>query len=529
MADDQAPATGRRAWIGLAVLALPTMLLSLDISVLFLALPHLSTDLGADSTQQLWITDIYGFMTAGFLVTMGTLGDRIGRRKLLLIGATAFSLVSLVAAFSVSAEMLIIARALLGIVGATLLPSTLALITNMFHNPRQLGSAIAIWATSFMVGVALGPVIGGALLESFWWGSVFLVSLPVMGLLLVTAPFLLPEYRDPAGGRLDLPSVALSLATILPIVYGLKELTRSGWGVPSVAALLAGVLMGVAFVTRQSRLAHPLLDVRLFRHRSFSGALTVGMLVGALQTGTGLLVAIYLQSVAGLSPLQAGLWLVLPALALVVSINVTPRLARRIRPAHILAGGMAIAMLGQLMIAQIDGSAGPIALLIGVSVVYFGVGPVGGLINQVALGCAPPEKAGSAASMVSTGGEFGVALGVAVFGTIGAAVYRGQLTLPAGVPADVAQAGVDGGVSGAVAAAARLPEALGTELVRLAREAFTSGLNVVAAVSVVAFCALGVLALTLLRQVGPLTGHGDHGGHPEPVVRHEELAVSSDR
>jgi DHA2 family multidrug resistance protein-like MFS transporter len=209
---------GRREWIGLAVLALPTLLVSIDVSVLFLALPHLSEDLGADSTEQLWITDIYGFMTAGFLVTMGTLGDRIGRRRLLLIGGTLFGLASLLAAFSASPEMLIAARALMGIAGATLLPSTLALISNMFRDPKQMGMAIAVWGTCFMAGIALGPVVGGAMLDAFWWGSVFLLAVPVMAVLLVAAPLFLPEFSDPDAGRLDLVSVALSLVTILPAI-----------------------------------------------------------------------------------------------------------------------------------------------------------------------------------------------------------------------------------------------------------------------------------------------------------------------
>ncbi len=214
---------GRREWIGLAVLALPTLLASLDMSVLFLALPHLSADLGANSSQQLWILDIYGFMLAGFLVTMGTLGDRIGRRRLLMFGATAFGLASIVAAWSTSAEMLILARAALGIAGATLMPSTLALIRNMFHDARQRGVAIAVWMSCFMVGTAIGPLIGGVMLSMFWWGSVFLLAVPVMVILLVAAPTLLPEYRDAAAGRVDLTSVVLSLAAILPVIYGLKE------------------------------------------------------------------------------------------------------------------------------------------------------------------------------------------------------------------------------------------------------------------------------------------------------------------
>ncbi|HEY3472876.1 MAG TPA: MFS transporter, partial [Amycolatopsis sp.] len=216
---------GRREWLGLAVLVLPTLLVAMDMTSLFLALPQLSAELGASATEQLWITDSYGFVVAGFVITMGTLGDRIGRRRLLLAGGGAFGALSLVAAFSTSPEMLIVVRAALGVAGATLMPSTLALITNMFRDGRQRGKAISIWATCQFAGGAAGPVFAGFLLQHFAWGSVFLVAVPAVAVLLAAGPFLLPEFRAPASGRLDLPGVALSLAAVLLIVFGLKQLS----------------------------------------------------------------------------------------------------------------------------------------------------------------------------------------------------------------------------------------------------------------------------------------------------------------
>ena len=221
---------GRREWAGLAVIALPCLLATMDLEVLNLAVPALTADLQPSSAQLLWIIDIYGFMVAGSLITMGTLGDRIGRRRLLLIGAAAFGAASVVAAFSTSAEMLIATRALLGVAGATLAPSTLSLIRNMFTDPGQRTVAVAVWATSFSVGAAIGPLLGGVLLEWFWWGSVFLLDVPVMVLLLVVGPVLLPEYKDPGAGRLDLPSAAMSLAAVLLLIYGLKHLALAGSG-----------------------------------------------------------------------------------------------------------------------------------------------------------------------------------------------------------------------------------------------------------------------------------------------------------
>src|SRR6266508_2457043 len=300
----------RRRWIGLAVLALPTLLLSLDISVLYLALPHLAADLGADSVAQLWILDIYSFVLAGCLVTMGTLGDRIGGRRLLLIGGACFGGASITAALSPTTEVLIASRALLGVAGATLMPSTLALIRNMFPEPTEMGTAIGVWFTSFLGGLAIGPLVGGILLEHFWRGSAFLLGVPFMALLLVTGPFFLPEYRDGSAGRLDLISAGLSVAAILLAIYGLKELARSGPGLVTASALVVGLALGVVFVRRQQRLRDPLLDLGLFRYRTFSTALGVSLLLGVVMAGASFVTTLYLQMVAGLRPLEAGLALV---------------------------------------------------------------------------------------------------------------------------------------------------------------------------------------------------------------------------
>ena len=300
------------------------MLLSLDISVLYLALPRLSADLGADATQQLWILDIYSFMIAGLLVTMGTLGDRIGRRKLLLLGAGAFGVASVVAAYATTPEMLIAARALLGIAGATLMPSTMALIRNMFPDPQQMAFAISVWFSCFMGGMTLGPLVGGLLLEHYWWGSAFLLGVPFMVLLLVVGPRLLPEYRDPEAGRLDLTSVVLSLAAILPVIYGLKETAKDGLQLTPVAAVVIGAAFAVAFIRRQRRLTNPLLDVGLFANRPFSTGLGIMLGAGVVMAGISLLSAVYLQSVIGLTPMEAGLWLIPQNVAMVIGSLVAP-------------------------------------------------------------------------------------------------------------------------------------------------------------------------------------------------------------
>ena len=314
---------GRREWIGLSVLALACLLYVMDLTVLHLAVPSISADLKPSSAQLLWIIDIYGFMVAGFLVTMGTLGDRIGRRKLLMIGAAAFGVVSLMAAFSTTPEMLIISRALLGIAGATLAPSTLSLIFSMFKDPGERSRAIAVWISAFSAGSAIGPVLGGVLLESFWWGSVFLLALPVMALLLVLGPIVLPEYKDENASRLDLRSAAMSLVAVLTIIFGLKQIAQDGIAAMPVASIVAGLVVGVLFVRRQLTLTDPMIDVRLFRIPSFSAALVVNFMAIFVAVGYFLFVAQYLQLVVGLSPLQAGLW------SLPSAIGVHRRLERR--------------------------------------------------------------------------------------------------------------------------------------------------------------------------------------------------------
>ncbi len=500
----------RREWTGLAVLALPTLLLSLDMSVLYLALPNLSADLGADATQQLWIMDSYGFLIAGFLVTMGTIGDRIGRRRLLMIGAAAFGVASVVAAYSTTPEMLIGARALLGIAGATLMPSTLALISNMFHDPHQRGVAIAVWMSCFMGGMTVGPLVGGALLEHFWWGSAFLLGVPVMALLLVTAPLLLPEYRDPHAGRLDLTSVALLLVAVLSVIYGLKELAVHGWAAGPVAAIALGAAVGALFGRRQRRLAAPLLDLTLFRNRTFSVALGVGLGGGVVMAGTFLLATQYLQMVEGLSPLHAGLWLVPLNLAMVVATMAAPQLARRIRPGFVMTAGFLVAAAGLLVITQVRSSGGLWVLLIGFTLASVGIALPASLGTDLVVGSAPKEKAGAAAGMSEMSGEFGIALGVAVLGSVGAAVYRGTLVIGPAVPADAAAAAGEG-ITSAVATAALLPGAAGAQLLTAAREAFTSGLNTAAAVGSVLFVALALLAVSTLRHLRPSAAAADAG------------------
>ncbi|MFC9970430.1 MFS transporter [Spirillospora sp. NPDC127200] len=508
MSTPTARRAGPREWGGLAVLSLPTVLLGLDVTVLYLALPSLAEDLRPSGTEALWIMDAYGFLIAGFLITMGTLGDRIGRRRLLMIGAAAFGAVSVVAAYSESAELLIAARAALGIAGATLMPSTLALISNMFGDARQRSVAIGVWATSFALGMALGPLVGGAMLARFWWGSAFLLAVPVAVVLLVAAPVLVPEYRAPRRGRFDLLSVALSLGAILPVIYAVKRFAEEGPDAPTIVSSALGLGFAALFVRRQGRLASPLLDVRLFADRTFSAALSI-LLVGLVGVGgVMLLVTQQLQLVEELSPIEAGAWMGPPALMMFVAAIGSPLVARRVRPGTVVAGALALSTVGYVLLTQVDATGGVTLIVIGFGLVYLGLGTIAALGTDLVVGAAPPEKAGSAAAMSETVQELGLAMGVAILGSLATAVYRGGIDddIPAGTPAEVAHAAGDS-LAGASSVADRLPAGLLDQ----AKEAATSGLNVATMVAGIGILALSFLSAVALRHIGTIDGDVEDG------------------
>ncbi|MER5620453.1 MFS transporter [Streptosporangium sp. NPDC002544] len=474
-----------RAWLGLVILILPTLLVAIDTTALLLALPQLAADLGATNVQQLWISDSYGFMVAGFVITMGTLGDRIGRRRLLMIGGAAFAVLSVVAAFATSPLMLIVARALLGVAGATLAPSTLALITNMFRDERQRGQAIAIWATCQFTGGALGPVLAGFLLQHFWWGSVFLVAVPAMALLLLAGPVLLPEFRRDQAGRLDLASVGLSLVAVFLMVYGFKQLTVESVPVVPAVALVVGAAIGFLFVRRQLRLETPLLDLRLLRNRPFTAVLVGLAFAGIAMAGTGLLVTQYLQSVLGFSPFASAVLFAPMGLGVAVGTMAAPALGRRMKQTTAIAGGLAGSALGSLLLVGVDGASALPLVMIGITVLALGTGPLFALGTGLVVGSVPPERAGSAASMSETGNYLGGSLGFALLGVVAAVVYRSRMD------------GTSDSLAGAVAASRHLPADQGAELLHTAREAFTAGLHMTGVVAAVIFAGLAVLILTM--------------------------------
>jgi MFS transporter, DHA2 family, multidrug resistance protein len=494
--------TPRRAWLGLAALALPVLLASMDLSVLYLAMPAIGAALEPSAGQALWIIDIYGFLLAGLLITMGNVGDRIGRRRLLMIGAVVFGIGSVAAAFALSSELLIAARALMGIGGATLMPSTLSLIRSMFHDDRDRTKAIAIWTGAFAGGSALGPIVGGVLLELFSWGSVFLINVPVLLILLAAVPVLVPEYRDPNPSRLDVPSVVLSMVTMLPIVWAIKRAAEQvAVDGAALAAAAVGVVCGIAFLRRQRRLASPLVDVTLFRGRRFTGAIVAGSLAMFAMSGVLYFLAQYLQLVSGFGPLVAALWNLPAMIAVGVGSVGAPVLAERWgRPAAFrIAFLVAAAGLVALSLAPDDGSL-PV-LILGSVLLGLGISTPLALATDIVVASAPTDRAGAASAISETGNELGAALGVAVLGSVGVAVYRATVEsgLPPELPATIADTASTTFTSALEVAAELAPESAAT-VAAAATEAFVDGMAVSALGGAVVLAALAVVVPRLLRR-----------------------------
>ncbi|MDB5509704.1 MAG: transporter [Hyphomicrobiales bacterium] len=509
MSDPSVPGKAtRREWLGLAVLALPCFLYAMDLTVLNLAVPKLTEDLKPTATQLLWIVDIYGFMVAGMLIPMGTLGDRIGRRRLLLLGALAFGAASIFAAFASTPGLLILARALLGVAGATIAPSTLSLIRNMFHDPAERTFALSVWGTSYAAGGAVGPVLGGVLLEYFSWGSVFLLAVPVMLLLLAAGPALLPEFRDAKAVRPDLVSAILSLTAVLLSIYGLKKIAEHGLSWTSLGSIAVGVGIAALFVRRQTQLVDPFLDLDLFRSRTFATALGVNVLGCFVVFGAFFYIGQYLQLVLGFSPLTAGLWSLPYALSVTLGSMLAPVVVARFRPALVISAGLLLIAFGLAVLACMP-RGGCLSMLVAGSMIFsIGLGPIFVLTTDLMLGSVPPERAGAAASISETGAEFGGVLGIALLGSIGVAIYRTAMSgpLPVSLSAE-AEAAARDTLGGAVGAAAALPATQADALLFVARDAFSQSFALTSLAGVIIAVAGAACAWVLLRHAA----HGAHG------------------
>ncbi|MER5849983.1 MFS transporter [Streptomyces sp. NPDC002012] len=484
-------------WIALAVLVLAVLLVAVDATVLGLATPFLTEDLKPSGTQLLWIGDVYSFVIAGLLVSMGSLGDRIGRKKLLLTGAVAFGAVSVLNAYASTPEMMILARALLGVAGATLMPSTLALIRNLFHDPRERSLAIGIWGAMASAGAAVGPVVGGFLLEHFWWGSVFLINLPVMAVLVVVGIKMIPESKNPAPGPWDLVSVALSFIGMIGVVYAVKELAAHGAGWEVAVAGIGGMAALCWFVRRQLTLPAPLLDMRLFHHRGFSGAVLADLLTILGLSGLVFFLSQFLQLVQGRGPLEAGLAELPAAVGAVTAGLIAGLAARRYSVRSVVSGGLGAIGLALAAVTLIHKETaypliGAVLLVVGV-----GAGFAFTVTSDVILSSVPKEQAGSAGAVSETAYELGAALGIALLGSIVTGVYQDFAT-PKGVPS-VNAAAAHESLGGAVEAAHGLPAQQAGALVSAAQESFVDGLRLAAGAGAAVLLATAVAAWFLLR------------------------------
>ncbi|MGW4503755.1 MFS transporter [Streptomyces sp. NPDC004436] len=495
---------GRRAWLGLAVVLGPVLLVSMDGSVLFLAMPSITAALSPTADQALWMLDVYGFAVGSLLVAFGSIGDRYGRLRLLLIGSAVFGIGSTAAAFAPNAEVLIACRAVMGVAGATLLPSALAVLSELFPDPRRRARAIGIFAAAFAAGFAVGPVVGGALLGAFWWGSVFLVNLPVIAAFLVLAPVLLREVRATRTGRVDVLSVVASAGGLLLTIHGVKHLAAAGLSVLPVVTGSLGLATLAFFVLRQRHLEHPLIDFTLFRDRTFTVAIITGLLPLAAWSATAYLSGIHLQSVLGLGVLHAALLALPGAAVLTLTCVVTPAVVDRIgKKAALVVCHFTIA--GGLLLLLPTTVTGGIGWYVASTVVTgLGYGISFSVVADTAVGAVPAERAGSAGAIAETGNEIGNALGIAVLGSLATLVFRLQ--------------GPD--LAPTLDETLHLPDLAATAL-RDARGAFVTGLHAAVAVAAVLHAALGAVALRLLS--GPTAGAPGRNRPDEPELTREQL------
>lgn len=491
----------RSPWLGLVVLCLPMLIVSMDVSVLFFAVPYIAADLNPSPAQQLWIFDVYGFVLAGLLLTMGSIADRIGHRRLLLLGAAAFSAASLAAAFASSAGMLIGARALLAVAGATLMPSTLALIRHLFDGPDRT-KAIAIWNAVLAGGVAVGPIISGLLLEHFWWGSVFLINVPIMVALLIVAPFVLPGRTAVPNRRIDLVSALLALGAILPTIAGIKDLAADGWSWGRAGLLVIGLAVGTVFVMRQRRLDDPILDVGLLSERRFATSIWTNLVCMFAMLGNAILMTQYLQSVLGYSPIRAAVWSLAPTVVVGATAPGAAALAARVGRPWVIIGGLLTGAAGFAVLGAFTDVGSLASVLIGATLLASGIVAATSMIADHVVGVAPADRAGATSGLLETSSELGGALGIAVLGSIVNAVFRSRF--PAGL--------VDGeaarSLAGAVATEPHLPADLRVHVLEAARAAFVDGL--VAA----AWTGAAVLVTTALLVAWALLRRTDATGSP---------------
>ena len=495
------PLSAARTWGTLAICAAAALLLGIDNTVLNLAIPRLVTAMHPSSTQTLWIADAYSFALGSLLVVMGSLGDRIGRKRLLLVGVAGFGLASLLTAYSGNPDLLVAARVLLGVAGATIMPSTASLIRSTFTDAKQRTLAMGISGGVGAAGFALGPVIGGLLLDHFWWGSVFLVNVPVMLLVLGFGSVLLVESRHPAPGRLDWPGLLLSVVGLVAVIYAVQTGSYQGFARPQVlAAAAVGVLTLALFGRRQARIDHPLIDLSLLRSRAFAGSLGANLVTILSVSALSLAFSQYFQNVRGWSPLVTGLALLAGPAGAMVAGPLCPVVIGRLGRARVVALGLGLMAVSMACFSLIGTRTGYPLMAPAVVLNGMGIGFVFGTTTDTMLATAPKERAGGAAAIGETAMEIGGGLGIAILGSVLTARYRSGLHLPAGVGTAAASAARET-VGGATSAGAALPAPQGPALISTAQHAFVQAMNLTTLIGAVLLALGAVTALVTLRGV----------------------------
>lgn len=483
------PQSHPRRWAGLTVLAGSLLVVVMDMTILNVAIPGLAADLRPTSTQLLWIVDAYSLVIAGLLVTVAALGDRWGRRRMLITGYAVFALASMLVLLASNPWAVVAVRVLLGVGGAMIMPSTLASIRTLFPDPRERATALGLWGATAGVGAGLGPIVGGLLLEHFAWQAAFLVNVPVMVVAIVAAALLLPESRAERPAPLDAPGAAAAGVGLVALVYAIKHLSKEGFTLPSVTAAAVAVVALTWFVRRCLRRRDPMLDVRLFTRRPFTAGVLAALLTSLAMAGAMLLGAQWLQLVEGLSPIGSGVALLPAAVGGAVAAPLAPGLAARVGVRPVLAGGLAVGGLGFALLflapqpLEIPWSSVAFAL-VGVSMGSLAIA------SALIMGSAPADRAGNAAAIEEVSYEVGASLGVATLGSAAASVYRGDLPIgelrAAGLPETAVPAAQES-ISGALAVAEQLGSTTGQAVAGLARTAFTD-----------AFTKVGLLAGLLM-------------------------------
>jgi DHA2 family multidrug resistance protein-like MFS transporter len=492
-------ASRARRFLALAVLMLPVLLISVDNTILSFALPSIARALHPDATTQLWIVDAYPLVLAGLLVVMGSIGDRIGRRRILVIGATGFAAMSVAAAFATDAWMLVAARVAMGVFGAMLMPATLSIIRNVFPDAGERRMALAVWSTMFAAGNALGPLVGGALLAHFHWGSVFLVAVPILVVMLAAVPFCVPESRDRNPGPVDVVSMLLSLGTLAPVAWAIKSIVHPEERGLAIAMVAVGVLCGITFVRRQLRTRTPMLDLRLFRSTAFTGSVLMNMAAMFSLTGFLFFIAQHLQLVAGLDPFASGIVLIPGSVLTIVAGIVAVPIVARVAPRWVVSIALLFSAAAYGLVAVLGHHASIAALAFAFVLLGIGIGASETVTNDLIISTAPADKSGAASAVSETAYEIGAVLGTAILGTILATAYRAHVVVPGGL-SSTSHTAAQETLGGAVSAANELGGTAGQVLLESARAAFDSGVTITAGVAAVLMVVAAAGALVMLRR-----------------------------